>query len=431
MNLGYNAAIGLYSRAARVAALTSDKVRQMLRGQKETPGRLAQFRAEAPDGFDVWFHAASLGEFEQARPLIEALLKHRPGIKILLSFFSPSGYNVRHNFHPSVSVVYLPFDTPANARAFIEAARPRMAIFVKYEFWGNYLTGLKERGIPTYIISAIFRPSQAFFKPWGGTFRRMLKTFDRLYVQDERSRNLLESIGISDVTVAGDTRFDRVTDVRRAGRDIAEIERFKSACPDAFTLVVGSSWQRDEDVYFPWLKAHPECRAIIAPHEFDARRLSDMRKALGDEHSMLFSEFSRMYADSPSQARERARRLRYLIIDSFGLLSSIYRYADCAYIGGGFGTGIHNINEAAVYGIPVLFGPNHKKFNEAAALIECGGGFCVRSTTHVADVLDLFIAEPSARKRAGKAAGHYIAANVGATATIAEQLFDIKLKTMK
>lgn len=431
MNLGYNSAIRLYRSAAGVAALGSEKVRQMLRGQKETPARLAAFRSEAPDGFDVWFHAASLGEFEQARPLIEALIKHRPGIRILLSFFSPSGYTVRHNFHPSVSVVYLPFDTPANARAFIEAAKPRMAVFVKYEFWGNYLTELSKRGIPTYIISAIFRPSQAFFKPWGGTFRRMLKAFDHLYVQDERSRNLLESIDITNVTVAGDTRFDRVTDVRRAGRDIAETECFKDACPKAFTLVVGSSWQRDEEVYFPWLKAHPECRAIIAPHEFDAHRLSDMRKALGEEHSMLFSEFSRIYADSPEQAKQRARRLRYLIIDCFGLLSSIYRYADCAYIGGGFGSGIHNINEAAVYGIPVIFGPRHKKFNEAAALIECGGGFCVHSATHVADVLDLFLAEPEVRTRAGKAAGHYIAANVGATATIAQQLFDIKLKPMK
>lgn len=430
MNRGYNTAINLYRTAARIASLGSGKIRRMIAGQAATASRLAQFRKElAPDGFDVWFHAASLGEFEQARPVIEALLSHRPDIHILVSFFSPSGYEVRHSYDPRVAVVYMPFDTPENVRAFLDAASPRMAVFVKYEFWGNYLCELRRRGIETYIISAIFRPGQIFFRPWGGQFRRILRQFSHLYVQDEQSRMLLESIGISSVTVAGDTRFDRVTAICRNRRSLPVVECFKGAAPKTFTIVAGSSWQRDEDIYFPWLRRHPEFRAIIAPHEFDAGRLASMKKRLGEKHTMLYSELEKLHSDSPEKAAAAVKKTRYLIMDCFGLLSSLYRYADCAYVGGGFGAGIHNINEAAVYGIPVIFGPRHQKFNEAAALIGCGGGFCVRNRQQLADVLSLFADEPQARIRAGKAAGHYIASNVGATALIMNDIFDINLKS--
>lgn len=428
MNRAYNAAIKLYRSAAYLAAIGSPKVRHMLHGQAETLGRLRSFRAEkAPDGFDVWFHAASLGEFEQARPMIDALLARCSSCKILLSFFSPSGYEVRCDYDPRVAVVYMPFDTRDNVEAFLDVAAPRMAIFVKYEFWGNYLSTLARRGIATYIISSIFRPGQIFFRPWGGLFRRMLTSFTHLYVQDERSRRLLAEIGVDNVTVAGDTRFDRVTTIRAKGRDIPQVECFKAAVPASPLMVVGSSWERDEDMYIPWLHAHPECRAVIAPHEFDKNRLSALRRRLGSDRTMLFSDFKHIYEASPAGAAKVASQLSYIIMDCFGLLSSIYRYADFAYVGGGFGAGIHNINEAAVYGIPVVFGPRHKKFNEAAALIACGGAFSVASAAETDSVLSHLLADTDARTAAGNAADAYIKANVGATAKIMKDIFGITI----
>lgn len=427
MNLLYNAGIRLYGAAARLASMSSDKVTRMLRGQAETIGRIRSFRAAmAPDGFDVWFHAASLGEFEQGRPLIDILLAQRPGIRILLSFFSPSGYEVRCNFHQQVAVVYLPFDLPANVDAFLDAAAPRMAVFVKYEIWANYLSALRRREIPVYIISAIFRPGQIYFRPWGGFFRDILKNFTHLYVQDERSRALLAGVGITNVTVAGDTRFDRVTAIRKACRELPEIELFKAAgAPDSVTLVVGSSWERDEEVYIPWLQAHPQVRAIVAPHEFDERRLDVLRAQLGKDSTMLLSEFRAVFDRNREEAATVAARLRYLIVDCFGLLSSLYRFADIAYVGGGFGTGIHNINEAAVYGIPVVFGPRHQKFNEAAGLIECGGAYSVDSAQSLASVFDHLVSDTDARKASGRAADTYIRAHIGATPLIMKDIFNI------
>ena len=427
MKLLYNAGIRLYGAAARLASMSSGKVARMLRGQAETISRIRSFRATmAPDGFDVWFHAASLGEFEQGRPLIDILLARRPGIRILLSFFSPSGYEVRCNFHPQVAVVYLPFDLPANVDAFLDAAAPRMAIFVKYEIWANYLSALRRREIPVYIISAIFRPGQIYFRPWGGFFRNILKNFTHLYVQDERSRALLADAGVTDVTVAGDTRFDRVTAIRRACREVPEVELFKAAgAPGSITLVVGSSWERDEEVYIPWLESHPEVRAVVAPHEFDAHRLEVLRSQLGNDRTMLLSEFSKIFEQDRDEAAAIAANLRYLIIDCFGLLSSLYRFADIAYVGGGFGTGIHNINEAAVYGIPVVFGPRHQKFNEAAGLIECGGAFAVDSAASLADVMTRLVADVGARQAAGRAADAYISSHIGATPLIMKDIFNI------
>ncbi|MDE6611248.1 MAG: 3-deoxy-D-manno-octulosonic acid transferase, partial [Muribaculaceae bacterium] len=324
-------------------------------------------------------------------------------------------------------VVYMPFDTRDNVEAFLDAACPRMAIFVKYEFWGNYLETLARRGISTYIISSIFRPGQIFFRPWGGLFRRMLRAFTHLYVQDDRSRRLLAEIGVENVTVVGDTRFDRVTTIRDKGRDIPPIKCFRDAAPDSTLMVVGSSWERDEDAYIPWLHRNPSCRAVIAPHEFDKNRLSVLRRRLGSDRTMLFSDFIRIYDASPEGARKVAQDLSYLIMDCFGLLSSIYRYADFAYVGGGFGTGIHNINEAAVYGIPVVFGPKHRKFNEAAGLIACGGAFSVASATEADTILSRLLSDKDARRAAGKAADSYIKANVGATAKIMKDIFDISI----
>ena len=422
MNPLYNTGIHLYSTVARsIGMFGHRKARLMTRGQKSTFDALRRFDAESPEGaLRVWIHAASLGEFEQGRPLIEWLRREIPGVRILLSFFSPSGYEVRKNFAAADCVVYLPFDTPGASRRFVDIARPSVAIFVKYEFWGNYLTALSRAGVPVYIISAIFREKQIFFRPYGGMFRRMLRCFTHLFVQDATSKQLLESSGVNPyaITVCGDTRFDRVTDTLRSARQVPEVENWLAATggPGRFTLVAGSSWGPDEDVYFPWLTSHPEVRAIIAPHEFDAGRLEAMRSRLGADVTLLHSELAEASA-------ERVASARYLIIDCFGLLASLYRFASLAYVGGGFGVGIHSVSEAAVFSIPVIFGPNYSKFREARELIACGGAVSVASPKDFSTTASHMLQNSSSRTSAGRSAGEYIAANVGATEIIAKHIF--------
>ncbi|MDE5555687.1 MAG: 3-deoxy-D-manno-octulosonic acid transferase, partial [Muribaculaceae bacterium] len=347
-------------------------------------------------------------------PILERFRRDKPEKKILLTFFSPSGYDIRKNYDKVDCVAYLPFDTPRLVSQFLDAARPKMAIFAKYEFWGNYLQQLHQNGIPTYIISSIFRPQQRFFRPWGGMFRKMLQCYTHLYVQDNASRKLLSDIGVNNVTVAGDTRFDRVTDIMATAHDVAEIEAFVKSSP--FTLIVGSSWQPDEAIYIPWLKSHPDVKAIIAPHEFDQERLNSLRRQLGEDKTRLLSEIKDRKVDSLDS-------INYLIIDCFGLLSSIYRYADAAIIGGGFGAGIHNLNEAAVYGIPVLFGPNHKKFKEAGELLARGGGFTFANDAEFNSQMDALFSDADARHKAGVAAGQYIKDSIGASDIIYSDLF--------
>lgn len=411
----YNCAIAGYSTAARVASLRSAKVADMLAGQRITLDTISKARREvAPDGFDFWFHAASLGEFEQARPVMEALRTRIPDCTILLSFFSPSGFNVRCEWPGADCIVYLPFDRPYNAKSFIEAAQPKCSVFVKYEFWANYLHELHTLRIPTFIISSIFRPDQPFFKPWGGLWRKMLACFDTIFVQDEASRRLLADIGFDGHTVvAGDTRFDRVATIRQAAKNLPEVELFCKGQPRM--VVVGSSWPADEDIYIPWLKLHPDTGCIIAPHEFDSDRLEQLRNRLGLQATVLYSELT-------APGFELKPEHRYLIIDCFGLLSSIYRYGSVAVVGGGFGAGIHNINEAAVYGMPVLFGPKHHKFREAAELIDCGGGFCYSDATVFADTLNRLLDNSEALNKASEAAERYIESNIGATERILPSL---------
>lgn len=422
MNPLYNTGIRLYGGAVRLlGSFGHRKAGLMSRGQRSTMEALRRFDAESPEGAErIWIHAASLGEFEQGRPLIEWLRRERPGVRILLSFFSPSGYEVRKNYAAADCVVYLPFDTPHAAREFVSVARPSMAVFVKYEFWGNYLTALSRAGVPVYIISAIFRDGQIFFRPYGGMFRRMLGCFTRLFVQDEKSRTLLQGIGVEPerITVAGDTRFDRVTDTLRAAREVPEVEQWLDATGgrDRFTIVAGSSWGPDEDVYFPWLGAHPEVRAVIAPHEFDASRLEAMRNRLGADVTLLHSELK-------DASPERIAAARYLIIDCFGLLASLYRFATMAYVGGGFGVGIHSVTEAAVFSVPVVFGPNYGKFREARDLIAAAGAFSVDSPRTFDTIATRMLKDTRRRDEAGKAAGKYIADNVGATDTITRIIF--------
>lgn len=421
MNPFYNTGIRLYGLAARLTALRSPKVKKMIEGQKRTIDILRRRLGNRPGC--IWFHASSLGEFEQGRPMIERLRREHPDKPILLSFFSPSGFEVRKNYPFVDAVVYLPFDTPKRVKRFLDAARPSMAIFIKYEFWGNYLKELHRRGIPTYIISSIFRPGQRFFRSVGGMFRRMLKCFDRLYVQDERSRRLLKLIGIENVTVAGDTRFDRVTDVMRSTVDIPGFPGFGQKAK--FRFIAGSSWEADEDVYVPWLNSHPEVAFIIAPHEFNETRLEALRNRFNCP-VILLSEWTSAIKKAKLPGcgiPDKIKNVRGIIIDSFGKLSSLYRFADLAYIGGGFGAGIHNLNEAAVYGMPVVFGPNNEKFKEAADLVECGGGFAIASKDDFNHIMDILYGNPSDLRLAGDAAGKYIKDHLGATALIYSDLF--------
>lgn len=399
MNSIYNTGIALYSKAAKIMARRSQKVATMIEGQKHSFEKIKE--QIKPDDRPVWFHASSLGEFEQARPLIELLKEQHPDIPVILSFFSPSGYEVRKNYPLADCVVYLPFDTEKNAEQFVTLANPRLAIFVKYEFWGNYLERLRKHNIPTTIISSIFRPSQIFFKPWGGMFQSMLKTFNAgIFVQDIPSQKLLSNIGFES-EVAGDTRFDRVTSIMKQTVDFPAIEKFAST---GRTLIMGSSWQPDEDIAIAYFNKHPELKLIIAPHEFDDERIMQLQ----DKMTRTSQRFSQLKEGEPITAD-------CLIIDCFGILSSCYRYADIAYIGGGFGAGIHNINEAAVYNIPVIFGPKHQKFKEARDLVAAGGAKVITSADDFTSVMNAWLTNSAYLENAGNIAGNYIKDNVGAT----------------
>lgn len=416
----YNTGIRLYTLGAKAATMFSPKVKTMMSGQHRTAATLRhRCQQLGIDGFDVWFHASSLGEFEQARPLIERLRRERPQLKILLSFFSPSGYEVRKHYDKVDCVVYLPLDTPHRVRRFLREANPKMAIFVKYEFWGNYLQQLHKRGVPTYIIDSIFRPSQIFFKPWGGMFRKMLGYFQHMFVQDKASQQLLASVGATNVSVTGDTRFDRVTDIMRTTVQYPIVEQWIEQARrqgSQHVLIAGSSWQPDEECYLSYVLEHPRLITIIAPHEFNENRLSKLLSA-APGRSMLYSD--------AEKAGRIPDNVQVLIIDSFGKLSSLYRYGTIAIIGGGFGAGIHNLNEAAVYNMPVLFGPNHHKFKEAADLINAGGAFEYNSPQQLHHTLDSLL-DPAANdkfEKAANAAGKYIRDNLGATDKIYNFIF--------
>ena len=409
----YNIGIATYRNAVRLAAaFRKPKAKLMLRGQRRCFRTLQ--RKLDPSGGYIWIHASSLGEFEQGRPLIEMIKRKQPEARILLTFFSPSGYEVRKNFSMVDTVVYLPFDLPRNVKRFLDLVKPSMAIFIKYEFWGNYLQALNRRGVPTYIISSIFRPKQVFFRPWGGMFRKMLKCFDTIFVQNEQSRELLASIGLKDnVIIAGDTRFDRVADVKAAAREFPLVAKFVEKSP--FTLVMGSSWPPDEDIVIPYFNAHRDMKLIIAPHEFDRQRLHTLMSKL--------SRPARFYSEATPQNIESAD---CLIIDSFGLLSSLYRYGQAAYIGGGFGAGIHNINEAAVYGIPVIFGPKHHKFQEASDLIDLDGAMSIHDADSFSAAMDPLLENEPLRLKCGAAAGNYIQEHLGGTQLIYDLIFKEK-----
>ena len=398
----YTIAIYLYALAVRLASLTNRKARLMIKGHRKTWRTLRDHAKERQHY--VWFHAASLGEFEQGRPLMERLRREHPEKRILLTFFSPSGYEVRKDYAGADLVCYLPFDTPLNARRFVRLVQPEKAFFIKYEFWHHYIDELHRAGVPVYSVSSIFRNDQIFFRPYGRGYARVLHHFNHFFVQNEASRRLLNSLGVTQVSVTGDTRFDRVIDIRNQAKSLPLAAALTG---DSRTIVAGSTWPPDEEILIPYFNSHTELKLIIAPHEVNEERLRSIEQRL--KRPAL--RYSQATPESSAQAD-------CLIIDGYGLLSSLYRYATLAYVGGGFGVGIHNVPEAAVYGVPVFFGPNNQRFREARDLINEGGSFEVTSADDFQAQADRLLADERALAKSGQAAGDYIRRNSGATEAI-------------
>ena len=454
-----------------IGSLFNKKIKKMWRGEREAVDLLKE--KVDPTAKYVWFHAASLGEFEQGRPLIEQLRATHPEYKILLTFFSPSGYEVRKNYEGADIVCYLPLDTIRNARRFLRAVHPVMAFFIKYEFWYNYLHILRHRGVPVYSVSSIFRPGQVFFKWYGRNYAKVLHCITHFFVQNEVSLQLLKGIGIDEATVVGDTRFDRVLQIKEQSKELPIVEAFKGingkgdACKDNLSedackrvlsedackedlsedackedlsenackedlsentckedlsedackedlsengckgckvFVAGSSWQPDEDIFIRFFNDHPDWKLIIAPH------------VIGEDHLAYILDKLQMKAVRYTQATEQsAAEARCLIIDCFGLLSTIYRYGEIAYVGGGFGVGIHNVPEAAVWGVPVLFGPNNKRFQEAQDLLACKGSFEVTDYDSFNTIISRLISDDKFCHQCGEASANYVKSRSGAT----------------
>jgi 3-deoxy-D-manno-octulosonic-acid transferase len=400
----YDTAIFFYHLLIRVVAPFHKKANQYVKGRKNWQSRLKA--ALTGDARYIWFHCSSLGEFEQGRPVIEAIKKEFPQYQLVLSFFSPSGYEIRKNYGLADVVCYLPPDTRRNASGFIEAIRPEMAFFVKYEFWHHYINALSVRHIPLYLISGIFRKDQRFFSPmpWGRWFRKMLGQFTHFFLQDEHSARLLEGIGLRNLTISGDTRFDRVAALAKSSQLFPIVDKFSTGKP---ILIAGSTWEPDEKLLVPFINQNHNLKYIIAPHEISFAHLNRLVRML-EKPTVLFS-----MAD-PSDIH----LAEVIIIDSVGLLSSLYRYGSYAYIGGGFGAGIHNILEAATFGMPVFFGPRYKKFREACQLNEIGGAIPVNTTEEFSQAMERLIVRPELREKAASISSEYVKYHIGATEII-------------
>jgi len=406
MKILYNIGIVLFAGLARLIAPFNEKVKLWVTGQKNWFDELS--KKIEPEAEYIWIHCASLGEFEQGRPIIEALKKGKQHIKIILTFFSPSGYEVRKNYSLADIVCYLPPDTPANSKRFINLVNPSAVIFVKYEFWNNYLTRITVKNIPLYLISGIFRKEQHFFKWYGSFFRKILERFTWIFVQDQNSLELIRSLGIDCVSVAGDTRIDRVIEISKAVQDIPVLEAFRG---NEKLFIAGSSWKRDEEIISEYINRNPRrMKWVFAPHEINPSNIERLENLF----MVKCSRFSRFDKDDPD--------VRVLIIDNIGILSSAYRYAHIAEVGGGFGKGIHNILEPACWGIPVLFGPRHKNFHEAVELINLGGAASFKNHDDFKRIIEQWLDNDKTYKKAASASGRYVKENSGATHKIVEQI---------
>lgn len=439
----YRLFLTLYAFGVRIAALKSPKARLWLSGRRDIVSRISEAgkKLNADGGPVVWMHCASLGEFEQGRPVIEQLKKKHPGAKIVLTFFSPSGYEIRKNYPLADYTDYLPLDSPANARHFMAAINPKLVVFVKYEFWFYYLREVKRRAVPLLLVSGVFREGQPFFRWYGSLHRKMLNCFTHLFVQYPENAELLKKHGFNHITVSGDTRFDRVIAQAEQADSLPLIEEF---CGDHPVIVAGSTWTEDEEELDHYAKVHPELRFIIAPHEVDLDNISDVEKLF--PNSIRYSELAGLLGTEPNPSIvspewvpplaqdvplwEKYKKATTLLIDNIGMLSRLYQYADVAYVGGAFGSGgLHNILEAAVYGKPVLFGPYHDRFPEAVEMIAKGGAYAVSNALELEKRLDILFANEAERIRSGNNAKEFIYLSKGATAKVMDYIQANRLLT--
>ncbi len=403
MRLLYNLGIRLYYLNILLAAVFDVKAKKWITGRRGLYRKLSS--GIDPDARYIWFHCASLGEFEQGRPVLEAIRKKKTGSKILLTFFSPSGYEIRKNYPGADYICYLPLDTRKNARTFLNEVSIEQAYFVKYEFWFHFIMELNKRNIPVYLVSARFRKNQIFFRRYGGWFRKLLSCFDQLFVQDDESGNLLAAHRVTHFKVSGDTRFDRVNEIKENAREIPVVKTFSG---NGTVLIAGSIWPPDENLLCRYInEPGRNMKWILVPHEIRESHIRKLKQAL-QKKTLVYSEL-----DDTGNAEADV-----LIIDAIGLLSSLYRYGKIAYIGGGFGRGIHNTLEAAAFGMPVIFGPRYGKFREAVELITAGAGFPVNDYENLRAVLDRLTGDPAILNASGKSAGDYVMSRLGATSLI-------------
>ncbi len=410
----YTLGIFIYGFGIKVASLFNGKARLLVRGRRQQFGRMRQL---VPDDQRpcVWVHASSMGEFEQARPVIELIHSQFPSHKIVVTFFSPSGYEIRKNYDLAYAVLYMPLDTPRNARRFLDIVKPQVALFVKYDFWFNFLSELNKRQVPTFIFSTIFRPSQYFFKWYGLWFRRQLGTFTHFFVQNEESKALLQNVGFENVTITGDTRFDRVAKIASTAKSDDIVERFINGKP---VVMAGSSWPPDEQILQQFIATTPhDVKLIVAPHEIDDSHVSQIKR--------LFGKTAVCYTEATSETD--FSNVKVLIVNTMGMLSSLYRYSHIAYIGGGFGKGIHNILEAVVYGTPVCFGPNHSKFQEAKDIIALGGGAIVSSAEDFSHIVNNWLSDNELWQKTSDICRQYTQSNIGS----AEKIFETASNYLK
>jgi 3-deoxy-D-manno-octulosonic-acid transferase len=411
MTFIYKAGIYIYSALIHFFSFFNEKASLFVSGRKSWEKNLAQ-KIDGNSKY-IWFHCSSLGEFEQGRPVIEELKHQLPEYKIVLTFFSPSGYEIRKNYALADVIVYLPLDTKRNAGTFLNIVKPEKAFFVKYEFWYFYISELRKRNIPLYVISAIFRESQQFFKntPWALWYRKILFQVEHLFVQNEKSGELLKTLGLANFTVSGDTRFDRVAAIAQGSKEIPIVEKFRG---NSQLIIAGSTWKPDEELLADFINQSSSIKFIIAPHEVSANNINRIHQLL-KKPAISFSKVTESEID----------QFEVLIIDSVGLLSSLYRYGNVAYIGGGFGVGIHNILEAATFGLPVIFGPNYKKFKEAVDLTLEGGSVSISNYGELRQALNKLINDENALKKASEICRNYVAKNVGSTKVIIKKVFNI------
>ena len=404
----YNLGIFGYYLLVRVVSVRNEKARKWIEGRKDIFKRLRE--TIKPGEPILWFHASSLGEFEQGRPVIESIRSHWPEYKILLTFFSPSGYELRKNYPYADYIFYLPLDTRRNAIKFIEIVRPAKVFFIKYEFWFNFLTQLKEEGIPTYIFSALFRPSQIFFQPWGKWYLKAIASYEHIFVQNRESFDILHQFGFNNVSISGDTRLDRVGQIADAA---PRLEKLESFCHGQKAIIAGSTWKEDEDLFIPYVNKSPSgLKFVIAPHEVTPQTLERICNAL-----------EKPYALYSTASEESLSKVDILIADGYGYLNSIYRYGMLAYVGGGFNSGIHSILEPAVFGLPVVFGPDYHKFQEAFDMLNLGAASCINDSDELEDEIENYRLNPEKLQTASNIARSYVNRNRGASQAIVQYLF--------